>query len=126
LEELLMRHDPDPKFDGLPCSVVGTGTAYEYLTGSYFSTASRNMPYGLKPDGYLSLDLEDKYIRRFLTVKRKKYYKKDERMTLSDFLLGYKGPAAICVLGHFLFAVNGDYWSFFDNELDEVVCVWYL
>lgn len=121
-----MRYEPDQKFYGLPCSVVGTGTAYEYLTGDYFSTAKKNLPTGLKSNGYLSLELEDKYIRRFLTVKRKKYFKKDERMTLSEFIKDYRGPAAVCVLGHFLFAVDGNYWSFFDNDLDKVVCVWYL
>jgi hypothetical protein len=121
-----MRYEPDPKFNGLPCSVVGTGTAYEYLTGAYFSTAPKNMPFGLKSNGYLSLRCEDAYIRRFLTVKRKKYYEQKERVTLGEFLKDYKGPAAICVLGHFLFAANGDYWSFFDNESDKVVCVWYL
>jgi len=121
-----MRYEPDPKFRELPCSMVGTGCAYEYLKGDYFSTARKNYPFGLKPDGYLSLDLEDKYIRQFLSVKKKRYYKKDERITLSEFLKTCKEPAAICVLGHFIFAAGGDYWSFFDNDNDLVVCVWYL
>lgn len=121
-----MRYNPDQKFSGLPCSVVGTGTAYEYMTGDYFSTSPRNLPRGLKSDGYLTLEAEDKYIRQFLTVKRKVYVKRDDRITLSEFLKDHKEPCGICVLGHFLFAANGDYWSFFDNDQDKVVCVWYF
>lgn len=121
-----MRYEPDPKFNGLPCSVVGTGCAYEYLSGDYFSTAPKNMPFGLSSDGYLSLKCEDQYIRRFLTVKKKRYFEKNERITLAEFLATNKGPAAICVLGHFIFAVDQDYWSFFDNLTDKVICVWYL
>lgn len=121
-----MRYEPDQKFLGLPCSMVGTGCAYEYMTGSYFSTASKNRPAGLQKDGYLPLNMEDKYIRQFLQVKKKKYFKRDERITLAEFLRDYKGPASICVYGHFIFAVDGNYWSFFDNDTDMVVCVWYL
>ena len=47
-------------------------------------------------------------------------------ITLSEFLKDHKEPCGICVLGHFLFAANGDYWSFFDNDQDKVVCVWYF
>lgn len=30
-----MRYEPDPKFRELPCSMVGTGCAYEYLKGDF-------------------------------------------------------------------------------------------
>ena len=118
-----MRHEPSPKYNCLPCSVVGTGTAYEYLTGKDFPLT---IPEGIKADGYLPLADEDAYIRQFLTVKKKKYFKRNERLTLAQFLRVYNGPAAVCVLGHFLFVDNGDYWSFFDNDSDMVVCIWYL
>lgn len=119
-----MRYEPDLRFYYSPCSVVGTATAYEHLTGKLFPMGS--MPQGLKPDGYLPLADEDKYIREFLRVKKKKYFRRNERQTLVVFLREYKGAAAVCVLGHFVFVDNGDYWSFFDNDNDMVVCVWYL
>ena len=118
-----MRHEPNPKYHNFPCSVVGTGTAYEYLTGNPFSM---DMPKGIKDNGYLPLSNEDAYIRQFLKVKKKKYYQRKDRITLARFLNDYKGTAAVCVLGHFIFVDNGDYWSFFDNDEDPVVCVWFL
>ena len=118
-----MRYEPNSKYYCFPCSVVGTGTADEHLTGKDFSIV---IPEGIKPDGYLPLADEDKYIKQFLTVKKKRYFQRKERITLSEFLCNYKGAAAICVLGHFVFVDNGDYWSFFDNDNDMVVCVWYL
>ena len=118
-----MRHEPNPKYHNFPCSVVGTGTAYEYLTGNSFPMI---MPKGIKDNGYLPLADEDAYIRQFLMVKKKKYYQRKDRITLSHFLSDYKGAAAVCVLGHFIFVDNGNYWSFFDNDEDPVVCVWYL
>ena len=118
-----MRHEPNSKYNSLPCSVVGTGTAYEHLTGKEFTIA---LPEGIKPDGYLPLADEDKYIRQFLNVKKMKYFQRKVRIPLAVFLHDYKGAATVCVLGHFVFVENGDYWSFFDNDNDMVVCVWYL
>lgn len=121
-----MRYEPDPKYLELPCSVVGTGCAYEYLTGYQFPLNNKTMPYGLKADGYLPLDKEDAYLRKFVQVTKKQYFKRGERPKLKEFLKDNKGPAAVCVYGHFIFAVNGDYWSFFDNDNDEIVQIWYL
>lgn len=118
-----MRHEPHQKYNCFPCSVVGTGTAYEYLTGKEFPMT---MPKGINPDGYLPLKDEDAYIRQFLTVKKKKYFQRKERITLSEFLNNNKDAVAVCVLGHFIFVDGSDYWSFFNNECDMVVCAWYL
>jgi hypothetical protein len=118
-----MRWIPDYKFYGLPCSYVGTACAYENITGKSFPGP---FPIGLKADGYLSLDNENRYIRKLLPVIKKEYYKRGERPLLKDFLKDNKGKCCICVYGHFLYADGGDYWSFFDNENDEVVCIWYI
>ena len=122
-----MRFEPDPKYSGLPCSVVGTGCAYEYTTGNYFPLNSKTTrPYGIRPDGYLPLDAEDKYIRGFVQVDRKKYYKRGERPLLKDFLATNDKVCAVCVYGHFIFVAKNTYWSFFDNDNDEIVQIWYL
>lgn len=121
-----MRFEPSRKFLGFPCSIVGTGTAYEYMTRQYFSLDEKVYPEGLNSSGYLSLRNEDKYIRRFLQVKKKVYFEKPDRITLKEFIRRNKEPAAICVVGHFIFAADGDYWSFFNNDEDRVVCVWFL
>ena len=118
-----MRIEPDNKYCGYPCSMVGTGTAYEYITGNNFNFES---PEGIYDDGYLPLENENRYIRKYLKVKKRQYFKRNERFPLSKFLQDYKGAACVCVYGHFLFADNGDYYSFFNNDDDPVVCIWFL
>ena len=118
-----MRIVPNKKYDGFPCSYVGTGCACERITGKPFDAP---LPDGLKNDGYLSLDLANKFLRAHLPVSRKVYFKRTERITLGEFLKNNEQKCCICVLGHFLYAEGHDYWSFFENEDDPVVCVWYL
>lgn len=45
---------------------------------------------------------------------------------LLQFLSENTNRAAVCVLGHFIYVNGEDYWSFFNNENDPVVCVWYI
>lgn len=47
-----MRYTPSDKYNGLPCSYVGTGCAYENITGELFPLP---FPEGLEDNGYLSL-----------------------------------------------------------------------
>ncbi len=118
-----MRIEPNAKYQGLPCSFVGVGCAYEDIKHMCFCTA---MPEGIKEDGYLTLDSANRFIRQFLSVKKKVYYKRDIRIPLKEFLNQNTEKCCICVLGHFIYVSGSDYWSFFDNEDDPVVCVWYL
>ena len=118
-----MRYIPDAKYSGYPCSYVGTGCAYEDQTGKEFD---QPLPEALRSDGYLSLDAENKYIRSVLPVKKKQYFKRGERPILKAWLAQNKYPCCICVYGHFIYAKGEDYWSFFDNDDDEIVCIWYL
>lgn len=32
----------------------------------------------------------------------------------------------VCLLGHYIYIDNDNYYSFFDNDEDEVVCIWWL
>lgn len=118
-----MRIEPESKYMGFPCSYVATGCAYEDMTGGVFRP---DLPEGLKDDGYLTLDGANTFIRKFLRVRKKSYYTKAKRVTLREFLETNTEKCCVCVYGHFLYANGKDYWSFFENEDDKVVCVWYL
>lgn len=54
------------------------------------------------------------------------YYKRGERPALKEFLKTNFEKCGICVYGHFIYAEGPDYWSFFDNDNDEIVAIWYL
>lgn len=118
-----MRHTPSQHFWGKPCSYVGVGCAFENICHQYFHEP---FPEGLRKDGYLSLNNCDKYIRKYLSVVKKQYLKKPERMTLKDFLSENTEKCLVCVQGHFLYVSGEDYWSYFKNEFDPVICIWYL
>lgn len=117
-----MRHIPNKKYKGLPCSYVSTGCAYENLTGETFKA---KLPVGLKGD-WATLKLLNEYVRQHLTVKKKVYYKQSERFKLREFLADNKENAVVCVLGHSIYVKGNEYWSFFDNHNDDVVCIWFL
>lgn len=43
-----MRYEPDAKYNGMPCSYVGTGCTYEDITKKDFDSL---LPPGLRNDG---------------------------------------------------------------------------
>lgn len=118
-----MRFEPHPKYHGHPCSYVGTGCAYEDVYGKPFD---KPLPPGLKDDGYATLETENKYLRSIIPVRKKQYFRKGERPILKNFLLQNSERCCICVYGHFIYANEHDYWSYFNNDNDEIVCIWYL
>ena len=115
--EEVRRCEPDSVFLDVPCSMVAVGTAMGYFPP---------MPYGLKPDGYLSLDGMNRYCRSLLPVARAVSFRRGERPSLEKFLDKNIERAVICVLGHYLYADGATYWSFLENSGDPVVKVWYL
>lgn len=118
-----MRQAPSPKYLGQPCSYVGVGCAYEDFFNKEFIAP---MLTNLADDGWSTLENTNKYIRELLPIKKKIYYKRAERFVLKDFLQTNNSRCLVCVYGHFIYVNGKDYWSFFDNENDKVVCVWYL
>lgn len=118
-----MQFIPSEKYNGLPCSYVGTGCAYEDI---YRKPFTEPLPPNLKDDGWSTLENTNKYVRKFFKVKKKEYYKRGERPILNDFLSHNFGKCLVCVYGHFIYVSGNDYWSFFDNSQDEIVCIWYL
>ena len=118
---MITRNTPSDKYNGMPCSYVGTGCAYEDF---YCKPFLEELPDALKDDGYLSLDAANSFIRKHLPIRKKTYYKRSERPLLKVFLTGNTKKYLICVYGHFIYANGEYYWSFFNNENDQVVCTW--
>lgn len=118
-----MRKIPGKRYEGLPCSYVATGCAYEDLFKRPFPAPLSDE---LRGDGYLSLEGANRYIRRYLPVRKKVYFRRSERPLLADMLEGNREKACVCLYGHFVYISGDDYWSFFENEKDPVVCIWYL
>ena len=114
---MIKRRDPDPVFAGVPCSMVAVGTA----TGDMPSR-----PSGLRPDGYLSLECMNRFVRASLPIKKRVRFPKPERPTLKEFLDMNTEKCVVCVLGHYVYANRNTYWSFLRNAKDPVVEVWYL
>ena len=118
-----MRITPPVKYDGLPCSYVGVGCAYEDINKTNFTEP---LPEGLRSDGWLKLEDMNRYIRHHLSIKKSVYYKRNKRITLRKFLATNTAKACVCVYGHFIYVNGNDYWSFFDNDFDKIVCIWYI
>ena len=118
-----MRIIPKKKYRGLPCSYVGTGCAYENITGEKFTAP---LPDGLGDTGWATLRILNNYVRQYLPIEKKVYYKRSERFKLKDFLASNTKKAGVCVLGHFIYVDGKNYWSFFNNDNDYNVCIWYI
>ncbi|MBR5178950.1 MAG: hypothetical protein IKW90_09165 [Lachnospiraceae bacterium] len=119
----MSRLSPAPVFHSLPCSIVSVGCALGF---SRDKTIEKAEEIGLKDDGYLTLENMNKFIRSLLSVQKKEYYKRGTRPLLEEFLRGNKKRAVVCLLGHYVYVDKENYYSFFQNERDEVVCVWWL
>ena len=97
------------------------------ITALYCATKSPDNLHGrpvLKPDGYATLTSANKWIRENLPIKKRTDFKRGERPKLKD--LHFAGKAVVCVLGHYIYLEQETYWSFFDNENDDVVTIWEL
>ncbi len=77
-------------------------------------------------DGYVTLKDANVLIRKYFKVKRTITYKKSERPKLKDITKGNSEKAIVCVLGHYVYMEGRIYRSFFNNDDDEVVKIWYL
>lgn len=110
----MRRITPPPEYYGEPCSIVGIDRA----TGVHPTFKASHA------DGYMTLKDQNKFVRQLCKVKKYTYYKRSERPKLKD--LHIQGKALVCVYGHFLYLEGETYWSFFNNENDDVVAVWEL
>ena len=115
---------PAKVYEELPCSMVSVGCALGYAT--HEQIAGLKSP-GLHSDGYLSLDGMNDLLRANMSVKKTAYFKRGQRSSLREFAEENAGrKAVICLLGHFIYFDGENYYSFFKNDCDKVVKVWYL
>lgn len=129
------RITPDNCLVGTPCSVTAMACANAYNAEDRHRMEKRytdiDKYYSDElnlDDGYLSLDGFNRMVRKFFPVKKKLYFKRNERPTLRNYLTTLEDDAFICVKGHYIYAdaFCDGYWSFFDNATDPVICVWLL
>ena len=119
-----MRIIPEEKYEEVPCSQVAIGCAYENV---FDKNLSHTIEVRLKnTEGYATLEEANKSIRANLPIAKRIYYRRAERISLSDFFKNNKEKCIVCVLGHYIFVDGKDYYSYCDNEDDVVVCVWYI
>lgn len=116
-----MRISPKNIYNKLPCSIVAVGCAVGERNGRIIEA-----PKGLKYNGYLPLNDMNRYIRSLLPIRKKEYFKRGERPLLKDILPGNDRKAVVCLLGHYVYIDGEDYYSFFKNEMDPVVCIWWI
>lgn len=115
----MIRIVPDQEYSGYPCSVVAVSCAIKRLP----EDLDEYLPQ-LRSDGYAKLNVSNRFIRNHLKIKKRIDYKRGERPKLKDLHLA--GKALVCVYGHMIYIEDDVYWSFFDNEEDDVVAVWLL
>lgn len=126
---MLNKITPNEIYEGLPCSVVAVGTALGITDKKELNIIMSDANY--RNDGYMTLNDMNRFIRSKLRIQKREYFKKNERNVLFGFLHGdtFEGnqrKAIICVLGHYIYVDKLDYYSFFNNEYDKVVCVWWI
>ena len=119
------RITPNYSYEEKPCSVVALGCALN----SFNIDPKEAESVEFDQDGYCSLSKMRKAVNdKFVTKYR--YFKKTERMSLRQWienLVVLDGKKAIvCVLGHYIFVEDGKYYSFFNNDSDEVVALWII
>lgn len=122
----MKRITPDRVYEGLPCSMVAVGCALGDKGAVLAAEDGLRSP-DLRSDGYLSLDGLNRLIRANMAVKKMEYFKRGERPTLYNWAHEHIGQrAVICLLGHYIYFNGYDYFSYFENDDDPVVKVWYI
>lgn len=112
-----------------PCSVVAINCALRdknYLKDNCFDELVDDVK--CYNNGYLKLADMNRALKWLMRVQEYRYFKKTERIKLEQlaFLVNPSGKAIICVKGHFIYANKDTYYSYFDNDNDEIVAIWYL
>lgn len=114
---------PEDKYKWVPCSQVALGIACEKTGVEYFLPISVFDAIGSSESGYLTLRDMNKFVRALLPIKKRKDFKRRERPLLREL---EPCKAVICVVGHYLYMDYDKYYSFFDNENDDVVAMWII
>lgn len=128
----MVQITPVQFYDNTPCTMVACGCALDYFRHvpggqSRFDVSQAILGLKYHNDGYLSLQGTNKLVRQLLHVSKGgyKYFKRNERSRLRDY--DFEGKSAIVmVLGHCIFVSGNDYYSFFENEDDDIVAIWFV
>lgn len=123
-----------PNWENEPCSICAVKTAIALSMWFPWDPEVDDvrlfkMPEGIniKSDGYVTLKDMNSLVRKNFVVKKRLTFKRGERPTLKDFIRDNPHKTAIvCCLGHYLYLQEGTYYSFFNNDNDDVVSVWLL
>ena len=118
-DQWMERWDPQlENGENMPCVMVAVNSALR-------SYKDETEPPVLRDDGYCTLQDANKYIRKYLPVKKRMDFKRGSRPKLRD--IPVFEPAIVCVKGHYIYwHGDGLYESYFDNANDEVVTAWIL
>ena len=128
------RITPRGIFDRFPCTITATATALINIKELPAVTALEEVSDKVNWDaydenGYLSLKDSNKLVRSVLKIKRRgyRYFKRVERFKLKDWSkLFPEGKFIVMVYGHCIFVDGNDYYSFFENNNDNVVACWQI
>lgn len=115
---------PDERLSCYPCCVVAVASAIGYNEAASRAALSRKWFPNTKPDGYVTLPDANQFIRSNLNIRKRIDYKRGERVKLKELCLNDR--AIVCLLGHYIYLDHNKYYSFFDNENDDVVTVWII
>lgn len=102
-----------------PCSIVAVTCALKHTPKNEDVYVAQ-----IRSDGYATLNNANRFIRDNLPIKKRIDFKRGQRPLLKDLKPDIK--AIICVYGHYLYYDYGNYWSYFDNDNDEVVAIWQI
>lgn len=114
---MLKRYDPKEAYSYLPCSLVAMYQVRDLLRLKIEPVSPLT-----NKEGYATLQAVNKAIKQSFKCKRYVYIAKNKRYTLNDFK--ENGLFIVCVLGHYLVVENKKYYSFFNNDNDEIVAFW--
>ena len=118
-----MQIIPNERFNSMPCSMVSLYYAYKDLYKQYIKI---DEIVRTRQDGYLALSKMNTYANLLFKVKKAQQYGSTKRFTLKEFLKSNDKKCVVCVLGHYIYVDGKDYYSFFNNENDKVVKIWYV
>lgn len=116
----MSRIIPENELLDKPCSIVAVTCALKGCVPKNEDTYVAR----IRDDGYATLNSANWFIRENLPIKKRIDFKRGQRPLLKD--ISHDIKAVICVYGHYLYYEYGNYWSYFDNDNDEVVAIWQI
>lgn len=127
---MLNRMLPPGEWANEPCSLCAVKTALKLTIPPEFKHLFSEMvvpdAFTLRESGYATLNSMNKLVRANLSVRKRIDYKRGERPLLKEYIPNNQERAIICCLGHYIYQEYDTYYSFFNNDNDEVVSVWIL